>query len=120
MSRTVSPEGEIEYRSRRSLPRSRPAEVRIRYRPAGPVRLSEPGDLASFLTERYCLFTTSPQGRLLVGEIHHRQWPLQPAEAEFVQNDLPADFGFSLPGESPVLHFARELEVYIWSLRPEV
>ena len=119
MSRSTSAEGAIEYHSRRSVPRSRPAEVLVRYRPAGPVQLSGPGDLAGFLTERYCLFTISPWGSLLVGEIHHRQWPLQPAEAEFLRDDLPADFGFRLPGEPPVLHFARELEVYIWSLQPE-
>lgn len=114
-----SPEGWIDYRSKRWLPRSRPAEVRVRYRPTGPVSLSGAGDLASFLTERYCLFTTSPRGHLLVGEIHHRQWPLQPAEAEFVQNDLPADFGFALPPMPPVLHFSRALEVFIWGLQRE-
>ena len=114
-----SPEGWIDYRSRRWLPRSRPAEVRVRYRPTGPVGLSRSGDLASFLTERYCLYTTSTAGHLLVGEIHHRQWPLQPAEAEFLQNNLPADFGFVLPATSPVLHFAKALEVFIWGLRRE-
>lgn len=119
MSRTSLPNGEVAYRSRRWLPPSRPAEVRVRYRPTGPASLSEPGDLASFLTERYCLFTRSPRGHLLVGEIHHQPWPLQPAEAEFEQNDLPADFGFTLPSLAPVLHFARELEVYIWGLQRE-
>ena len=119
MSREGSQEGWIDYRSKRWLPRSRPAEVRVRYRPTGPVKHSSPGDLASFLTERYCLFTTSPRGHLLVGEIHHQPWPLQPAEAAFEQNDLPADFGFALPAPSPVLHFAKELEVYIWGLQRE-
>ncbi len=119
MSRERPAEGEIVYRSRRWLPRSRPAEVRVRYRPIGPAKLSRSGDLASFLTERYCLFTSSPRGHLLIGEIHHQQWPLQPAEAAFERNDLPGDFGFALPAVSPVLHFARELEVYIWGLRRE-
>ena len=109
----------IDYSSRRRLPRGRPAEVRVRFRPIGPITLSQPGSLAAFLTEQYRLFTLSPRGRVLVGEIHHAQWPLQAAEAEFAQNDLPADFGFRLPPEPPVLHFARSLEVYIWSLRPE-
>ena len=119
MSGTTETNGTIDYRSRRILPRSRPAPVHVRYRPTGPVTLSTPGDLASFLTERYRLFTTSPRGRLLLGEIHHRQWPLQPAEARFVENALPADFGFTLPHRPPVLHFAKELEVYIWGLTPE-
>ena len=115
----VSAGDAVVYSSRRSFPRSRPAEVRVRYGAAGPVKLSERGDLADFLTERYCLFTTSARGRLLVGEIHHRQWPLQPADAEFERNNLAADFGFSLPATPPVLHFAKELEVYLWSLRCE-
>ena len=119
MSRERSPEGWIDYRSKRWLPHSRPAEVHVRYRPSKPVELSQSGDLASFLTERYCLFTTSPAGHLLVGEIHHRQWPLQPAEAEFLRNDLPADFGFALPATSPVLHFASALDVFIWGLQRE-
>ena len=119
MALTRSPEGEIAYQSRRTFPRRRPAEVRVRYCPAGEVTRSRRGDLASFLTERYCLFTTTPRGTLLVGEIHHQQWPLQPARAEFEQNDLPADFGFNLPQVPPVLHYARSLEVFLWSLRPE-
>ncbi len=119
MSREMLPDGGMLYRSRRWLPRARPAEVQVRYRPIGPVRRSESGDLASFLTERYCLFTTSPGGHLLVGEIDHQQWPLQPAEAEFLRNDLPADFGFTLPDRAPVLYFSKELEVTIWGLRRE-
>ena len=114
------PDGSVSYTSRRLLPRSRPAETRLRYRPIGPVTPSQPHDLASFLTERYALFTISYwTRRLLVGEIHHRQWPLQPAEAEWQANALPADFGFRLPAIEPVLHFGRELDVVIWSLKPD-
>ena len=119
MSCTSLPDGGIDYRSRRWMPRSRPAEVRVRYGPVGPVEHSKRGDLASFLTERYCLFTTLSAGDLLVGEIHHQQWPLQPARAEFLQDDLPADFGFALPGTPPVLHFAKALDVFIWGLQRE-
>ena len=113
-------DGEVTYQSRRVWPPGRPAETRLRYRPTGPVEWSAPGSLAAFLTERYCLFTVSRwSGRLMVGEIHHRQWPLQAAEAEWERNGLPADFGFSLPQQPPLLHFGRELEVVIWALRAE-
>lgn len=110
---------EIRYRSQRWFPRARPAMVEVDYRATGPAALSTPGDLAHFLTERYCLYTTSPAGHLMVGEIHHLQWPLQPAEAEFRRNDLAADSGILLPAEQPLLHFAKELEVYIWGLQRE-
>jgi hypothetical protein len=52
-----------------------------------------------------------------VGHIHHLPWPLQAAEAEIERNELPAAHGIVLPNRAPVLHFARELHVYIWSLR---
>jgi hypothetical protein len=51
-----------------------------------------------------------------VGHIHHLPWPLQAAEAEISLNELPAAHGIALPDRPPVLHFARELHVYIWSL----
>ena len=120
MTYRAEPDGGVFYTSRRLLPRSRPAATELRYRPTGDVQLSQPGDLASFLTERYCLFTRSYwTRRLLVGEIHHRQWPLQPAEAEWRANSLPADFGFRLPASAPILHFGRHLDVIIWGLTPE-
>lgn len=52
---------------------------------------------------------------MLVGHIHHLPWPLERAEAEIRVNELPAAHGIALPNRAPVLHFARELDVYIWS-----
>jgi hypothetical protein len=56
---------------------------------------------------------------VLVGHIHHLPWPLERAEAEIRVNELPAAHGITLPHCAPVLHFARELHVYIWSLRED-
>ena len=107
----------IGYSSQRLLSSAR-AQFGGSYGPAGPVAWSEPGTLAAFLTERYCLFT-SFLGRLLVGEIHHLPWPLQPGFADIRVNELPAAHGFRLPGTAPVLYFARELRVSLWGLRAE-
>ena len=74
--------------------------------------------LESFLTERYCLFTHS-RNRILVGEIHHHPWPLEPAVAEIRLNEIPAAHGITLPGTPPILHFSRQLEVILWSLRAD-
>ena len=75
--------------------------------------------LASFLTERYCLFTPFA-GRMLIGHIHHQPWPLEPAEAEIRLNQIPRAHGITLPDTPPVLHFARQLRVLLWSLLPDV
>ena len=113
--------GHTLYRSRRlgsSAPR-----FRADFRPTGPVQLSTPGSLAAFLTERYCLFTPDRfphAGRILCGDIHHDPWPLQPAQADIAVDEIPAAHGIALPDVSPVLHFSRALEVYIWPLVPDV
>lgn len=116
MQRQIGANGAIAYGSRRLLTH-RSVRFRARYRGLGEVAApSVAGSLEHFLTERYCLFTTHA-GRVLVGDIHHLPWPLERAEAEIEVNELPAAHGIALPDRAPVLHFARELHVYIWSLR---
>ena len=78
------------------------------------------GPLEHFLTARYALYTATRSGKLMRGDIHHLPWPLEHAEAEFEQNDLPAAHGFTLPDRAPVLHYSRELMVYVWALEPAV
>ena len=104
--------GSIQYASSR---RRGPAEFRGQYRPTADVRLREKGSLEHWLTERYCLYTTH-RGRVLCGEIHHQQWPLQDAEAEFETNTVAAAAGMELTVHPPSLLFARRQEVLIWPL----
>ena len=92
---------------------------RAHYRGLGKLRTidqSRPGTIEYFLTERYCLFTTNRSGQLLRGDIHHMPWPLEAAEAEIELNDLPATYGIEIPQTTPLLHYSRELVVYLWSL----
>jgi uncharacterized protein YqjF (DUF2071 family) len=111
-------DGTIAYESRRMLSR-RSVRFRARYRGLGDVAGAAPkGELERFLTERYCLLTQH-RGRVLAGHVHHLPWPLERAEAEIELNELPSAHGLVLPDRAPLLHFARELEVYIWSLRQD-
>jgi uncharacterized protein YqjF (DUF2071 family) len=102
---------EIAYTSTRLL--TRPARFRARYRSLGH---AVEGPAEHFLTARYSLYTTDWSGNLLRGRIHHLPWPLERAEAEFELNELPQSFGLSLPDTPPLLHYSRELVVYVWSL----
>jgi uncharacterized protein YqjF (DUF2071 family) len=113
----------ITYNCRRRLshddqPRGNqdPVEFHGRYRPIAPVKLREHGSLEHWLTERYCLYTVKSDDTYSA-EIHHRQWPLQDAEAEIHTNTMTSASGISLPHVPPTLHFARKLEVLIWPLR---
>jgi len=89
------------------------AEFKGRYRPVAPARMRQPGTLENWLTERYCLYAVK-QGSVFRAEIHHAPWPLQDAEAEIEVNTMALSAGITLPGISPVLHFAKKLEVLIW------
>jgi uncharacterized protein YqjF (DUF2071 family) len=111
-------EREFTYQSQRLLSAA-PVRFRAHYRGLGKLRSldqTRPGSIEYFLTERYCLFTTNRTGQLLRGDIHHMPWPLEAAEAEIERNDLPAAYGIELPGTAPLLHYSRELVVYLWSL----
>jgi uncharacterized protein YqjF (DUF2071 family) len=118
MRRHADPVGAIHYSSKRLLTR-RSVRFEAKYRSLQPAPTpGASGTLEHFLTERYCLFTPHA-GRILVGHIHHLPWPLESAEAEIILNELPAAHGIALPNRPPVLHFARELQVYLWSLQED-
>jgi len=109
----VEADGEtIAYRSERL---SESGEFRGRYGPTGPVVLRNSGTLEHWLTERYCLYTV-PRDCVWRGEIHHTQWPLQDAWATIEVNTVAQSAGIELPESTPLLHFARRVDVLIWSL----
>ena len=104
----------LSYESRRRDSRGEPAAFAGRYRPNGEQIGPDPRSLAHFLTERYCLYAVD-EGRLKRAEIHHRPWPLQPAEAVIEENTMPPG-GVELLDEDPLLHFSARQDVVIWPL----
>jgi uncharacterized protein len=83
------------------------------YRSTGPRFTAQPGSLEHFLAERYCLYAED-KGHLFRADIHHRPWPLQPAEATIELNTIPPA-SLLLEGE-PVLHYSARQDVVIWPL----
>ncbi|MGN7356725.1 YqjF family protein [Paenibacillus sp. SAF-054] len=88
------------------------------YRPVShQVVHAQPGTLIHWLTERYCLYTLSPGGEILVGDIHHLPWPLQEAELEVDTNMMTNYHGFDLADPPSIVTYAKRLEVLFWALR---
>ena len=114
MSTRVAADGTVRYETDRTDRRGHPARFRGQYRPTGPVRLSEPGSLDHWLTERYCLYTVDSRALVYRAEIHHRPWPLQPAEAEIEVDTMATAAGISLPAMPPRLSFSSLLDVSVW------
>ena len=109
-------EREFEFYSRRRFT-ARPAIFKARYRGLGPTqKLAEirHGTIESFLTERSCLFSANRAGQPIRAHLHYVPWPLEEAEAEIERNDLATAIGLQLPDQQPVLHYSRQLAVYIW------
>lgn len=107
-------DGWIGYRSRRP---DGTATFEGRYRPSGPADPPGAGSLEHFLTERYALYAALKDGALLRGDIHHRPWPLQPAEAEIVENTVPGAYGIELPDREPLLHYSHRQDTLVWAPR---
>jgi uncharacterized protein YqjF (DUF2071 family) len=82
---------------------------RARYHGVGMPAPATPATLEHFLTERYCLYAGEGKFR---ADIHHTPWPLQTAEAEVEHRGIAP---VELEGE-PICHYARRLDVVIWSL----
>lgn len=100
--------GRIEVQSAREAGKAFSARVSPRGRPAP----AEPGSLEHFLLERYCLYAADGT-RLLRSELHHRPWPVQPAQGVVDLNTMAPD-GVELPDEPPVLHYARLQDALAW------
>jgi hypothetical protein len=107
--------GQYAYDSRR---RGASADFSARYRPLGEAYLSAAGTLEHWLTERYCLYAVSPQGKLLRNEVHHVPWPLHRAEAELETNTMLEPLGLRCPDGPPLLHFAPRVDVVVWDADP--
>jgi uncharacterized protein YqjF (DUF2071 family) len=100
----------IDYESERGR-----ARLRARYRPTSGVYATKPGTLEHWLTERYCLYALAPDGSLWRNEVHHAPWPLQRATAEIFENGYFAVHDLDVRGPPLLLHFARALDVVVWS-----
>ncbi len=108
-------DGWVRYSSRRTHRGAEPAVFEGWYRPVGEPYHSTRGTVEHWFTERYCLYTPGPRGRVYRSEIDHVQWPLQPAVARIDRNTLPEAHGLTLPDTAPILHYSRRLDVRVWS-----
>jgi uncharacterized protein YqjF (DUF2071 family) len=111
------PGDEVRYSARRISGDGPAAEFRAEYRPVGPPDPAEPGTLAHWLAERYCLYAVDDEQRVVRADIHHAPWPLRSAEIELERNTMGQPFDLELDGD-PVVHFSARQDVVLWPLEP--
>lgn len=114
MSMHRTTDGTFHYLSRRLNGGDRAAELIVRYRPVGVPTPAPAGSLDHFLAERYCLYTVDHRLRVWRTNIHHRPWPLQPAEVAIERNTMGEAAGITLDANPHHSSYAYRLDVSVW------
>ncbi len=71
-----------------------------------------------FLAERYFLYSTDRERRLYRGQVHHRPYPLRPAQLTQCRQSLTQASGIDLSGSADHVLFSPGVNVDIFPLRP--
>ncbi len=112
------PEPIIRYASERLWPGPLPASCSVRCTPSGVAAPAAAGTREHFLAERYILYADAG-GRLFSGRVHHPPYPLQSAQVHDLDETLVAGAGIARPpGKPPLAHYASEVRVRVFPLRP--
>jgi hypothetical protein len=94
------------------------AHFRATWQVGPPLPPAEPGSLAFFLTERYCLYTSNQaQTKLYQGRVAHAPWPLATAQVLHYESSLIESQGLPTPAGSPVVHAAGPVSVELWPMQ---
>ncbi|MBI3962970.1 MAG: DUF2071 domain-containing protein [Deinococcus sp.] len=105
----------IVYSSRRTHRRVPPAEFSATWTIGQVLPQTEPGSLAFFLTERYCLYAAH-QDQLYRSRIFHQPWQLYQAELVSFHSTMLESHGLPTPEGDPLLYYAEAMAVQIWLL----
>jgi uncharacterized protein YqjF (DUF2071 family) len=95
---------------------SPPANFTASWSIGEPLPTSTPDSVEFFLTERYCLYTEHNK-KLYRSHIYHQPWPLQTATLHSMSSTMVESMGVPAPKGDPLLHYAEEISVEIWSLK---
>ena len=91
------------------------AKFRAAWSVGEPLPESQPGSKEFFLTERYILYTEHDD-EIYRARIHHEPWQLYEAELTSFSSTMLEANRLIQPKTQPILHYADEVNVDIWSL----
>ena len=95
-----------------------PATFRATWKLGPPLPPAEPGSLAFFLTERYCLYASNKaQTKLYRGRVAHAPWPLRAAHLLHFESTLIEGHGLPTPAGAPVVHAGGQVQVELWPMQ---
>jgi uncharacterized protein YqjF (DUF2071 family) len=92
-----------------------PAEFKGTWTIGDDLPPAQPGSLAFFLTERYCLYAEN-RGKLYRSRIHHQPWPLQVASVSSLKSTMIESVGLPGPRGEPLLYCGGPVHTEVWPL----
>lgn len=108
--------GRVDFKSERTHRGYPSASFHVEYTPTSNVFTATKGSIEEWLTARYCLWTTKGK-RVYRGDIHHREWKLQQAEAEIKMNKLATFLPDSYFTRDPLLLYSASIRAFVWALK---
>ena len=116
-SMSLEQEGDgVKYRSRRLWPGPKPAELACDYTIGEDLGVAAPDTFEHFLAERYLLFAARG-GRMRVGQVHHRPYPLRRADVTSVAQTMTRAAGLGDPEGAPHALYSPGVDVDVYALR---
>jgi uncharacterized protein YqjF (DUF2071 family) len=114
-----SPSAQLrQFRAERTHPGVSPASFRATWVVGASLPPAEPGSLAFFLTERYCLYTSNKaQTKLYRGRVAHTPWPLAAANVLHYESSLIESHGLPTPTGLPLVNAGGPVSVELWPMQ---
>jgi len=106
--------GWIEYQSQRTDRLDPGAALHVRFKSSDTMQTPARGTLESFLTDRWCLFSASKDGRVFQGDIHHAPWQLGNTQVSIETDTMTEFLNLSRPPGQPHAMYAAGVDVRAW------
>jgi len=117
--RMDSPSADLrQFTAERTHGGAPPATFRATWKIGAALPPAEPGSLAFFLTERYCLYASNKaQTKLYRGRVAHTPWPLSTAQVLHLESTLVEGHGLPTLAGPPVVHAGGAVSVELWPMQ---
>jgi uncharacterized protein len=113
----INHNNQLFFKSSRMDKNTNDQNIEALYQPTSSViSHAKKGTLDYFLTERYCLFSCNIKNDLFIGNIHHDQWPLQPAYAELNTPEIQISNDVYIPVSPTKLHYVKRMDALFWNI----
>lgn len=86
------------------------------YKLIGKSTVHAKGSIDHWLLERYALWSYKFD-TLFRGDIHHKEWKVQPAEVNIDQETVTSFLPNNVYTTQPLVHYARSKRVFIWKIK---